>query len=116
MITFYNTQPIQSVCNTTNASNLTESFIKDLRSFREESSLDEGYLLSAGVMSAIYFFCSIITFFGTKEMTDVITDKDTKFFRSLLTVFKHKSYITLLVTFLLSSLAIQVGFLFIFIF
>jgi hypothetical protein len=32
------------------------------------SKLGEGYLLSAGIMSAIYFLCCMTTFFGTKEM------------------------------------------------
>ena len=113
MITLYNTRPIRDVCNKTNAyNNLTISIDEKFRNFRAQTDLDEGYLLSAGVMSAIYLVCSLVTFFGTKEMTDVIRDKNTKFFRSLRTVFKHKSYITLLIAFLLSSLAIQVSFFF----
>ena len=31
----------------------------------------EGYLVSAGIMSAIYILCCLTTFFGTKEMKGI---------------------------------------------
>jgi sodium-dependent lysophosphatidylcholine symporter 1 len=71
------------------------------------SKLGEGYLLSAGIMALIYFICCLFTFFGCKEIKDVVVDKNTHFFRSIKKVFKHRSYLSLLFIFLLSSLAIQ---------
>ena len=105
MITFYGSSSSCNLTNLTNNTILLSSFEKE-----ESNNLDTGYLLSAGVMSAIYLICSFSTFFGTTEMKDVITDKDTNFFRSLRSVFRHKSYITLLLTFMMTSLAIQVRF------
>lgn len=90
-------------CNITNETSNLTFFKRDYG----ENSLDVGYLSSAALMSFIYFICSLATFFGTTEMKDVITDKNTNFFRSLKSVFRHKSYITLLLTFMFSSLAIQ---------
>ncbi|RMZ95588.1 sodium-dependent lysophosphatidylcholine symporter 1 [Brachionus plicatilis] len=72
-----------------------------------ENKLSEGYLLSASIMSFIYFLCCLTTFFGTKEMKDVITDHNKDFFKSFKSVFSHKSYITLLLAFLFNSLAVQ---------
>lgn len=74
-------------------------------------------------MSIIYIFCCFVTFLGTKEMKgksiisnkkkkklnlDVITDHNKDFFKSFKMVFRHKSYITLLLAFLFNSLAVQV--------
>ncbi|CAF0735168.1 unnamed protein product [Brachionus calyciflorus] len=73
----------------------------------DSKTLGDGYLVSAGIMSFIYLICCITTFFGTKEMKDVITDKNKEFIKSLQVVFRHKSYITLLLTFLFNSLAVQ---------
>ena len=115
MLTVYPAQSIEDICNQTNASTTTNhtlnsTLMGQINLANSHNDLDLGYLLSAGAVSALYLFCSLVTFFGTKEMVDVINDKNTKFFRSLSTVFKHKSYVTLLITFLLSSLAIQVSF------
>lgn len=51
--------------------------------------------------------CTCSTFFGTKEMKDVIEDKDKDFFKSLKNIFKHKSYLYLLMAFLFVSLSFQ---------
>ena len=105
MLIFYNSP---STCvNPTNLTNITNNSTNDSNN-TPSSNLGEGYLLSAGFTSFIYIVCCLATFFGTTEMKDVITDKNQDFLRSIKKVFKHKSYITLLVTFLLSSLAIQV--------
>ena len=104
MITIYGST---TSCNVTNATSNTTLFGDD--DYTNNSDLDVGYLLSAGIMSIIYLICSMATFFGTTEMKDVIADKNLDFFGSFKKVFSHKSYITLLLTFMFSSLAIQVN-------
>ncbi len=60
-------------------------------------------------MSLIYLICACSTFFGTKEIKDVIEDANKDFFAPIKLIFKHKSYLTLLFAFLFSSLSIQVN-------
>lgn len=69
------------------------------------NKLAEGYLLSSGIMGAIYLFSCVTTFLGTKEMKSVITDKDNHFIGSIKAVFKSKSYLTLLLSYLFNSVA-----------
>lgn len=70
-----------------------------------DNILREGYLMSALIMGIIYLLCSFTTFFGTKELKDAINDKDDHFLSSIGSVFRSKSYITLLLSFLFNSVA-----------
>lgn len=69
------------------------------------NKLGEGYLVSAGIMGAIYLLCCMTTFFGTKEIDDVISDKNNHFISSITSVFKSKAYLTLLFSYLFNSVA-----------
>lgn len=103
--------------NASNATNETFSHSKhnisipDMFSEAQEDSgypkLAEGYLVSAGIMGSIYLICCWITFFGTEEIKDVITEKKSRFIGSIGRVFKSTSYLTLLLAFLFNSLAAQ---------
>lgn len=67
--------------------------------------------VSKSFYSKFFYFLSFkfVYFFF---LLDVIVDKDFSFFSSMKTVFRHKSYLTLLFTFLFNSLAVQVSHIF----
>ncbi len=73
------------------------------------NKLGEGYLMTSVIMGAIYLLCCLTTFLGTEEMKDIITDSDKHYISSIAAVFKSKSYVTLLLTFLFNSLSGQVS-------
>lgn len=111
VITIYGTKfscKHQEVTSITNDTILGQNYNASIISSQGKpnyNTLGEGYLMSAGIMSVIYVICCITTFFGTKEIDDVITDKNNHFVRSLGSVFRSKAYITLLMAFLFNSAA-----------
>ncbi|XP_078255430.1 major facilitator superfamily domain-containing protein 2B isoform X2 [Rhinoraja longicauda] len=68
------------------------------------------YMIAAGVVGAIYIFCTIILFFGVKERDDPYTMKSGKpipFLKGMKLVMRHGPYVKLTTTFLFISLALQ---------
>lgn len=113
IISLYGTIPCEdgSTLNNTYTDSIytTNDFLADATTATPKySKLGEGYLVSAGIMCIIYTVCTIATFFGTKEMADVIEDKDKRYFVAVKAIFSHKSYLTLLFAFLFNSLSIQI--------
>lgn len=68
----------------------------------------KAYMLAAGIIGAIYFFCAVVLCFGVHEKRDagkLYTDEPVSFFQGLKLVMSHGPYIKLIAGFLFTSLA-----------
>ncbi|XP_077867922.1 sodium-dependent lysophosphatidylcholine symporter 1-B-like [Saccoglossus kowalevskii] len=85
-------------CRTTDDENQTDT-----------KEAKNAFFLAGIIIGAFYAVCALVVALGVKEYRDdaVVKKKNESFKESLKTVFSHKPYITLLVTFTSFSLAMQ---------